>query len=118
MKLITDRVSLHPGRVKLTNVSGETYDLERADEPTQPGTKISADVLNAIYGFDNKKTVFNEDGSITVSDENTGSSVNTVFNPDGTITETFTDGNFSLKKTTTFNNDGSITEELEWLGQN
>lgn len=38
-----DRVPTYPGRVKLTPVSGQenTYDMERADEPTQEGTPLN-----------------------------------------------------------------------------
>lgn len=38
-----DRVSLYPGRVTLTPVSGQanTYDMVRADQPTQEGTPLS-----------------------------------------------------------------------------
>lgn len=38
-----DRVSLYPGRVKLTPVAGQanTYDLTRADQPTQEGTPLN-----------------------------------------------------------------------------
>lgn len=38
-----DRVSLYPGRVKLEPVAGQanTYDLTRADQPTQEGTPIN-----------------------------------------------------------------------------
>lgn len=38
-----DRVSLHPGRIKLIPVEGQenTYDLERADEPVQEGTPLN-----------------------------------------------------------------------------
>lgn len=38
-----DRVSLYPGRVKLTSVAGEadTFDLVRADAPTDVGTELS-----------------------------------------------------------------------------
>lgn len=38
-----DRVSLYPGRVKLTPVAGQenTFDLVRADQPTDPGTELS-----------------------------------------------------------------------------
>ena len=37
-----DRVPLYPGRVKLTPVSGQenTYDMVRADEPTQEGDQL------------------------------------------------------------------------------
>lgn len=42
-----DRVSLYPGRVRLTPVSGQTnvYDLERADQPTEPGTPLNKTTL-------------------------------------------------------------------------
>lgn len=42
-----DRVSLYPGRVKLTPVAGQdnAFDMVRADEPTQEGTKLSKATL-------------------------------------------------------------------------
>lgn len=42
-----DRVSLHPGRVKLTPVAGQenTFDLVRADQPTQEGTQLNKATL-------------------------------------------------------------------------
>lgn len=42
-----DRVPLYPGRVKLTPVSGKenTYDMVRADEPTQEGTPLNKATL-------------------------------------------------------------------------
>ena len=38
-----DRIPLYPGRVTLTPVSGQanTYDLTRADQPTQEGTPLN-----------------------------------------------------------------------------
>lgn len=38
-----DRVSTYPGRVRMTPVSGQAnvYDLERADQPTEPGTPLN-----------------------------------------------------------------------------
>lgn len=38
-----DRISLYPGRVKLVPVEGQenTYDMVRADSPTDPGTSLS-----------------------------------------------------------------------------
>ena len=38
-----DRISLYPGRVKLNPVAGEanTYDMVRADQPTQEGTALN-----------------------------------------------------------------------------
>ena len=53
-----DRVSLYPGRVKLTPVSGQenTYDMVRADEPTQEGTPLNKatllkDATAALFGL-------------------------------------------------------------------
>lgn len=53
-----DRVSLYPGRVKLAPVSGQenTYDMVRADSPTQEGTPLNKDSLlkddtAALYGL-------------------------------------------------------------------
>lgn len=42
-----DRVSLYPGRVKLVPVAGKenTYDMTRADSPTQEGTPLNKDSL-------------------------------------------------------------------------
>lgn len=42
-----DRVSLYPGRVKLVPVAGQenTYDMVRADSPTQEGTTLNKDSL-------------------------------------------------------------------------
>lgn len=54
-----DRVPLYPGRVRLTPVSGQenTYDMVRADEPTQEGTPLSKatflkDATAALFGLD------------------------------------------------------------------
>lgn len=42
-----DRVPLYPGRVKLTPVAGQenTYDMVRADQPSQEGTPLNKDSL-------------------------------------------------------------------------
>lgn len=55
-----DRVSLYPGRVKLEPVAGQanTYDLTRADQPTQEGTPLNKasllkDATAALYGLPN-----------------------------------------------------------------
>ena len=42
-----DRAPLYPGRVKLTPVAGQenTYDMTRADQPTQEGTPLNKDSL-------------------------------------------------------------------------
>lgn len=38
-----DRIPLYPGRVKMIPVAGQanTYDMVRADDPTQAGTPIN-----------------------------------------------------------------------------
>lgn len=53
-----DRVSLYPGRVKLEPVAGQanTYDLTRADQPTQEGTPLNKasllkDATAALFGL-------------------------------------------------------------------
>lgn len=53
-----DRVPLYPGRVKLTPVSGQSniYDMERADQSTQEGTKLNKasllkDATAALFGL-------------------------------------------------------------------
>lgn len=55
-----DRVPLYPGRVTLTPVSGQanTFDLVRADQPTQEGTPINKanllkDATAALFGLPN-----------------------------------------------------------------
>lgn len=54
-----DRVSLYPGRVKLTPVEGEanTFDMVRADQPTQEGTPLNKatflkDTTAKLFGLD------------------------------------------------------------------
>ena len=58
-----DRVSLYPGRVKLEPVAGQanTYDLTRADQPTQEGTPLNkasllTDGVCEILGLDHSAT--------------------------------------------------------------
>lgn len=58
-----DRVSLFPGRVKLTPVAGQenTFDLVRADQPTQEGTPLNkasllTDGVCEILGLDHDAT--------------------------------------------------------------
>lgn len=45
-----NRVPLYPGRVTMTPVSGQanTYDMERADQPTQEGTPLNRDTLRKL----------------------------------------------------------------------
>lgn len=49
-KEFKDRVPTYAGRVKLTPVSGQTdiFTMERADEPTEPGTPIDKALLDSI----------------------------------------------------------------------
>lgn len=59
-----DRIPLHPGRVKLTQVNGNIYDIERADEPQQAGTPLNkANLFNsaaeARYGASTPNEAFN-----------------------------------------------------------
>ena len=110
MRVVQNRVPKHPGRVELTQVDTNIYDMNRADEPTQEGTPVNAALLNAIFGFDNITTVFQEDGTIVQTDPVTGSTKTTTFNEDGSITELLQTGDIRLTKTTTFNEDGSISE--------
>ena len=113
MELVINRVPLYPGRVKLAPVSGNVYDLTRADQPTQAGTPVNAGLLNAIYGFDNVETTFQRNGNILQRDPNTGAQILTHFNSDGSIIETFSQGSApALVKTTIFGADGSISEVL------
>ena len=53
-----DRVPLYPGRVKMTPVAGQTntFDMVRADDPTQEGTPLNKatllkDATAALYGL-------------------------------------------------------------------
>lgn len=59
-----DRVSLYPGRIKLTPVPGQDgyYDLERADQPTQEGTALNKnnllkDATAALFGLGVKTVI-------------------------------------------------------------
>lgn len=62
-----DRVPLYPGRVKLTPVPGQenTYDMVRADEPTQEGTPLNKatllkDATARKYGLDPQTATVND----------------------------------------------------------
>lgn len=66
---VKDRVSTYPGRVVLTPVSGQTntYDMARADQPTEDGTRIDKKL------FDQK--AYTLTSNITVYVSTTGSDV-------------------------------------------
>ena len=110
MELVIDRAPQYPGRVTITPVSGNTYTITRADQPTQPGTQIDAGLFNSYLGFDNLNTTFGSDGSITQTDPNTGATLKTTFNSDGSITETLSQNGRSITKRTSFGSNGNIQE--------
>ena len=61
-----NRVPTYPGRVQLTPVSGDIYDLTRADEPVEVGTPLNkASLLNDTTAA---KIFLSPDGTETVSD--------------------------------------------------
>lgn len=68
----------------------------------------------SMYGYESKRTEFEEDGNI-LEIFSSGRMKTTTFNVDGSITErTYDPSNLLLwKKTTTFNSDGSISEEVD-----
>lgn len=76
---------------------------------TSEGTRINRKNLMAIQGFVSKDFSFNEDGSITETNE-FGEKLTTVFNDEGTITEIF-EGEKIITKITTINN--GVTEVIE-----
>jgi len=47
-KTFLDRVPTYPGRVKLAHVSGDLYDMERADEPVVAGTPLDKAAFDSI----------------------------------------------------------------------
>lgn len=62
-----DRVPRYPGRVTLTPVEGQanTYDMARADEPTEAGTPLNtASLLTAATA----QTIFNDSADHTVNE--------------------------------------------------
>ncbi len=71
------------------------------------GTPLNRKNMMAVQGFEAQTTVFNDDGSITQTND-IGQTKTTAFNDDE-IVETFV-GEKTIVKTTTFNKDGSISE--------
>lgn len=65
--------------------------------------------MMAMQGFIPRTTVFNNDGSITETNEK-GETLITSF-VDGKVIESFS-GEKTITRTTIFNSDGSITEEI------
>ncbi len=87
-----DRVSLYPGRVKLIPVTGQenTYDMVRADSPTQKGMPLnkenllSDDAEIALFGVANDRTVSEAFAGI-------GSKLKLIMSDMASITVTVTD---------------------------
>lgn len=87
-----DRVSLYPGRVKLVPVAGQenTYDMVRADSPTQKGMPLdkanllSDDAEIALFGVANDRTVSEAFAGI-------GSKLKLIMSDMASITVTVTD---------------------------
>ncbi|MCI5680183.1 hypothetical protein [Anaerotignum sp.] len=114
MKDFLDRQPTKAGRRKLTYGDGtsEFVTVEMADEPTREGTPLNREAFMALQGFQETKTVFNDDGSITETNEK-GETLVTVFDADGSITKTFTNvEGVSISLKTTFQEDGSIAESF------
>lgn len=111
---VIDRVPENAGRVILIPVTGQanTYDMVRADNPSEVGTPINRTLLMAMQGFVASTTTFNSDGSVTETGA-TGTKV-TTFSSDGqTIVETFTGKSGGvIRKTTTIASNGNITETI------
>ena len=114
MKDFVDRQPIKVGRRKLIFDDGEVKyaTVEMADEPTVEGTSLNREAFMDLQGFGYNHTVFNEDGSITETNEN-GDTLVTTFSEDGSIVETFTGASGSvITKATIFNEDGSISEVM------
>ena len=102
-----DRVPLYPGRVTLTPVSGQanTYDLTRADQPTQEGTPLNKasllkDATAALFGMTNTAV---PDDILSLLSKSTLAQI------EGKYTET-TIGTFAVGKTITLNVSGKAKE--------
>ena len=114
MKDFRDRQPTQAGRRKITHEDGtsEFVTVEMADEPLAEGTPLNRATCMALQGFHGNNTIFNEDGSITETNED-GETLVTSFGEDGSILEVFTNAQgLKIGKKTTFPEDGSIHEEM------
>lgn len=112
MKDFLDRQPTKAGRRKLIYGDGreEFVTVEMADAPTREGTPLNREAFMALQGFQEKRTVFNTDGSILEYNAN-NEELKTVFHADGSITQTFTNADgLSISLKTVFKSDGSIEE--------
>ena len=103
-----DRVPLYPGRVTLTPVSGpaNTYDLTRADQPTQEGTPLSKasllkDATAALFGKTNAAV---PDDILSLLSKSALAQIK------GKYTETTTIGTLPVGSTITLNVGGTAKE--------
>jgi hypothetical protein len=104
-------------RYKMINNSDGTVSFEDVTDYDQVGSDFGASEINGIIkntqGFSSGTTVFNEDGSITETDD-LGNKKITTFNSDGSISEKLYKSDVLLAtKTTSFLEDGSIKEEIK-----
>ncbi len=110
MKNFLDRVPVNPNRYKVTDEGGNVSyaTIERADNPTVPGTTLNREAFMALQGMEASETVFNADGSISET-YSTGTLV-TSFPSNGDVVYTFTaDDGQVITKTIIFKADGSIS---------
>ena len=97
----------------LFNTWFDTIKGKLEGEPATALTMRLDDVEKRMYGFENKSTVFNSDGSI-LERFGDGKYQTTIFEQDGSITQRMFDAEDGImyKKITAFNADGSITETV------
>lgn len=102
-----DRISQFPGRVTLTPVSGQanTYDLTRADQPTQEGTPLN----KASLLKDATAALFGKTNAAVPDDILRLLSKSTTMQPVGKYTKT-TIGTIAVGKTITLNVNGNAKE--------
>lgn len=85
--------------------------IDFVDKTTEnSGTPLNRSNMMAIQGFQAQTTIFNTDGSITMTNA-AGQTLTVTFNADGSITEKFV-GEKTITKKTTFNADGSVSEVI------
>lgn len=105
-----------------TSLTDETVYTQEGDYFGAVDVNTTNKRVNDIYhgwllgGYENTKTVFNADGSITETNNSTGHTEVTTFNADGSITQKKydSDGDLTATMNTIFNSDGSITTECEY----
>lgn len=98
----TDRVVEHPGRVKLTNVSGDIYDITPYEgEVTAPGTLLNAANLNKETQLDSETAQAFSDAGATMDKQNDMSGALAFLigkDAEDYVTEQGTSGNWYYRK--------------------